>query len=805
MRHFKCRQFHLTHRASSSNQSSSSSSSSSSSTSASSSSSSSSAKKNEDNQYDYQFQQQLNELKIREVNEDTRFTNYKGFNLPKARKGPIRQIVPKEKIKRVLKTGSFIRSLFVPVGDHGIDTDYLNFPEILRSRHQFNELMKQQQVIEKYFASTIFRDGRNNVDADQVFRLLFDQGFTSIWVLTKVEIMNIVESIGYAMATKVINHEEEPISVAATSLDLLVSPKYTEPLKPEEKAKESNLQPLKVDQFWLPQEALLKPQVQLKSYSEHPFVNQDELTFLIKFLNTQIALSVIDNGTNEEARSLIYAHLNEKPNLKIAFAFSEPNLIPGDWPCYDFNAKADLSVDQRYWLVNGIKDGIIDDDEYDYFLLFAQNKDYPGSALRPEYLKQQPIPFHGMTAVLVKRDEVAKVTKYTRNGFKFMQIQLDDLLVSRDQREICESVVDGVTAMNAKGLLQLAYSSLILGQLKSLVAECNKFLIEKKTPLVSSQYMAGLFYQASQAIYKLESLIYYSTALHDGLYKKGYPELSLESSITAVSAVQLGLECTRAIRKIGGIEVWHKLGPIEDTIVFLGNLLEDSNYTKAQVALYGIDFLAEKSGRTLKTIAQMPISSLNHMDSFFKPVMKRVALWRRAWLLDPRFFTGTWDLQGYLHPTFGGESNYIEQVIRLVCYTGALVYATHEGEMERIRRKYTFQLYPVYHQVADVYTLITCAARASRSYSETLRNSDVDLLYTRYLAIDTLETVIDRLKKLEYDALDMYKATIDVNHQLSGKENNDSWYLRPPWDNITKETRILKKLVPPAWSYTRPD
>ena len=749
-----------------------------------------------DHSKNYQFQQQLNEIKIREVNSDSRFTSYRGFTLAKLKKSSIKQVVAKPAIRKALKRGSFVRTLFSPTGEHGIDTDYLYFPEILKSRHQFKGLLEQQQIVEKYFASGVMGQGQE-FNTEDVLNRLFDQGYNSLWTLSKVEMMNIIESIGAALATKVMDLGSPISSVPATTIDSQLRREVISTEKPVQ------LQPLQTDQFWLPSETLVKSDVQLQTYADHALVKQDELRTIIKLLNTQIALSVIDNSPNRHARSLIYDELNQNPHLKIALAYTEPDLRPGQLPCYEFKTNASLLVDKQHWLLSGVKDNILDDD-YDYYLVFACNTDYPDSALRPEYLKDQPVPFPGMTALLVKRNEIAQMRQYTKNNMNYQEVRIDELLVNRACREICESVVDGVQAMNAKGLLQLAYSSLILGQMKSLVSECHKFVIDKKTPLISSQYMASLFYQANVAIYKLESLIYYSASLHDGLYKKGYPELSLESSITAVSAVQLGLQCTQAVRKIGGIEVWHKLGPIEDVIVLLGNLVEDNNFSRTQVALYGMDYFAETTGRSALALAKMPMSPYNHIDHPMKPVMKAWGMWKRTLLMYPPHFIGDWDLKGYIHPSLDREGNTLEHSIRLLRYSTSLIYGVNSGELDRIRFKFTFLLYPLYDQASDVFTNIACIARASRAYSETLRNSDVDIFFLRYLTYETLDRSLARLQKLEFEVLDTHKACVDVNHQWSCKNEDDAWYITPAWDNLTKETRESvigpidpKKLVTP--------
>lgn len=110
------------------------------------------------------------------------------LDLPKDVKiKPITSLGIKEQIVHIKKTGSFVKHLFIG----RFDTDFLTYPEILKTRREFDKVLEQCEMVERHFKDFI-------VSPDT----LKDLGFHTLYRWTATEMMTILESIGNAMAIK---------------------------------------------------------------------------------------------------------------------------------------------------------------------------------------------------------------------------------------------------------------------------------------------------------------------------------------------------------------------------------------------------------------------------------------------------------------------------------------------------------------------------------------------------------------------------------------------------------------------------
>ena len=100
---------------------------------------------------------------------------------------PVESLGIKPEVLRVKKNGSFIKTLFISK----FDTDFLAYPEILKTRKEFDEIQKQCEMIETYFHNFIN-------DSDALHKLKFD----SLWKMTVTEMMTVFESIGHTLAIR---------------------------------------------------------------------------------------------------------------------------------------------------------------------------------------------------------------------------------------------------------------------------------------------------------------------------------------------------------------------------------------------------------------------------------------------------------------------------------------------------------------------------------------------------------------------------------------------------------------------------
>lgn len=625
-------------------------------------------------------------------------------------------------IRKARKKGSMIRDMFLSM----LDPDFLQYPEILKSRHQYNELMKQSQSIEKFFRHLVM------VDPEKQIR---NFGFHSLWFLTKTEMMNIFESIGQSMAHRLIDYG--PGKEGGEDLgDVII----------------------------------------------HPIVEPGNVKHMLRLILNNSTIACIDSSNNETMKKEIYREMNQKPDLRIAFAWSENfHMKPGMDSCADFKTEIKMTVDQKYLFVNAHKDGILADD-YDYFLIFGRTRDY-GSSQRPEYLLHQDIPFDGLATVLVPKDLIATSETYDANGIEYMRIKVEDIILPIERYQVLDPEVDGVQANNYKGLIKLSMAALMVGQMKATMRDVHKYLVQTKAPLLSCDAVARATSAMVSDIYTAESCLYYSTAMFDQLDKGLYPEIHLEAGLTSVLTHNAVESFYANVRELMGTTA--KLGPIIDLNVVLRDMAETEDFTRIKIVLDGLDYLMEQRSMWLGKFAVSPRIRERGIGEVEPNMIGKI---RRRALAKPSVeFEPYWDLQGFLHPTFQEESKTLERVIKIVAYCGEIFITANKGKIDRER---LFDVYLMSNVVLAAFKLICTVSRASRSYVETLRNADMDVEMVKMMVDQIDFRITDMMEELEIAAPGKRTNRVRANigeYRRTGK----AYYVTDPLDTLEKDQRIF--------------
>ena len=618
-----------------------------------------------------------------------------------------------------------IRDLFLSM----IDPDFMQYPEILKSRHQYNELMKQSQSIDKYFRHLVMRDPDKQIN---------NFGFQSLWFLTKTEMVNIFESIGQSMAHRLVDYSEkgEEGENAGDSTDIIV----------------------------------------------HPIVEPGNVKHMLRLILNNCAMTCIDSSNNELLKKNMYREMNEKKDMRIAFAWSETfHMRPGMDACEEFMSEIKMTVDHKYLLINADKDGILADD-YDYFLIFGRTKDY-ASSQRPEYLLHQDIPFGGIASVLVPKDLIASSETYDNNGIQYMRIQVQDIILPIERYQVFDPEVDGVQANNYKGLVKLSMSALMIGQMKATMRDVHKYLTEVKAPLMSCDAVARATSAMITDIYVAESCLYYSTAMFDQLDQGLYPEIHLEAGLTSVLTHTAVEDFYKNAREIMGPT--SKLGAIIDLNIILRDMMETEDFTRMKSVLDGLDYLLEQRGKWLGKFAVSPRIRERGIQEVGPNTMGKI---RRKLLEQPAVdFYASWDLQGSLHMTFEREAKLLERVIKILAYCGEMFITANRGKVDKER---LYDIYLLSNVLLTTFKLICCLSRASRSYSETLRNADMDVEMVKILADQIDYQILDMMEELEAATPGKRTHRIRANiaeYQRTGK----AYYVTDPLDTLSKDERLF--------------
>lgn len=623
-----------------------------------------------------------------------------------------------------------IRNIFLPT----FDTDFLQYPEVMRSRHQFNELMKQEEMVNKFFKQLVMRDPKKQVAAF---------GFNNIWTLSRTEMINIFEGMGNSMAFKV-----DPTLA------------------------------------------------QSKEAEESESILQTQWNHMLSLIFNNICWSIIDESPNQSMREMFYSQLNQNPALKIGFCWKEPGVtLTGSNICSrgTFETTATVTVDKKTWLIDGKKEGIILDPSQrdpDFYLIFARTEDFPQTS-RPAYLVQQNVPFPGIVTIVIPKSSVAHFEDYEENGIGMRRIEFKDVLLPLDGCEVLPAEVDGVNAVNFKSFASLSMSALILGQMKSLMEEVNDFILCKKSARMGCEALDFIVSEMTKDLYTTESCIYYSAAMFDQLEKKANPEIHLESTLTSLITRENALTFVSNARTVFGVEKHDKFSRIINNITRLSSLLDEPNFNKVKIVLDGIEFLMETKGGYMNSFAVSPRLTEDNIGRRMPHLHSRI---KRRHLMSEAFgpmsFRGLWDLQGYLHPQLGNEAPELERLLRFVNYSCEIFITGNYGKLEIDRHHDLMMIYDI---LKDAFKCLTCMARASRSMSETLRNAEVDIYMAQWIIYESKERIMNSVNDLEYVVTgrmnDFWAVNLSESFRLGG------YYPQHALDSLTKDKRDLDNIV----------
>lgn len=228
---------------------------------------------------------------------------------------------------------------------------------------------------------------------------------------------------------------------------------------------------------------------------------------------------------------LKYRQLIEE-GAKIGFAFNETEPKLGSLPFSDWTTVAKLSPDKTHWILNGLKNKLLNDD-YDHYIVFAKTNDYPEDE-KAKYVRKYEEPYDGVVCLLVDKKDI-KVSEDESNSsegeeFSYQQIEIDNLKVPRDS-ELFEAEEYGCFALSCRGMGILMNTSYVVGFLKSIQRQAYGFLIEKKSEFLDCKAVQNQLTNLTEINYTIESMVYLVAAMYDQFELNTFPDMTLETSI----------------------------------------------------------------------------------------------------------------------------------------------------------------------------------------------------------------------------------------------------------------------------------
>ncbi len=161
---------------------------------------------------------------------------------------------------------------------------------------------------------------------------------------------------------------------------------------------------------------------------------------------------------------------------------------------------------------------------------------------------------------------------------------------------------DASAFLNVKGAGQLATGAVVLGLLKQLLRNTYAHLVNEKLGLASSDLMQFRLYQATNRIYRLESMLYMSAAMYDCFEPEGGsagslagPNLELEAASVKVAAAEAGQEVCSSLRAIFGSR--HPFASTAlDLVYALDGLLDSSLHNRVLLGRRSVQYYASDGG-----------------------------------------------------------------------------------------------------------------------------------------------------------------------------------------------------------------
>ena len=452
-----------------------------------------------------------------------------------------------------------------------------------------------------------------------------------------------------------------------------------------------------------------------KSYPTMDFHSQKSVINLL--IHNCLSFAAIEWSDNDDLRDKLLNVFNNNPDTKIGFAWSEKEPTLGSTNFVDWVSKAKLSEDQKSWIISGVKTRIIKED-YDYFIIFCRTNDYPedeiNENIKSSFKSDKPQP--GVVGFLISSKMIGSIEdEEIINGLVFQRIKFDNLLLSRENHQLIDASPLGIRSLNVKGIGLLGTSAYILGQLKTLLRECYRYLIDNKNGLLDCQSIERILCDITYKIYSLESCIFLTSQMFDSFENiESNPEMHLEASICKILAIEYSHEILNSLQTIYGSKLLIT-SPLHDMINILDSFLENTLYHRLLISTFAMHFMGYMKHVHIYKKRMAPFYPLYAMKEFF--------IRRRQVNNKPLM---TLDLKGYVHPSLKNQADQLEYCVHQFEYAAEAVLVRwgkdqprQQNDLERLS------------QIAIDLFLMTCTlSRGSRAYCDGFRNGDIDFRAT---------------------------------------------------------------------------
>lgn len=447
----------------------------------------------------------------------------------------------------------------------------------------------------------------------------------------------------------------------------------------------------------------------------------------------------------------------------IAFCWSEQaptlgNLPPQEWKTLAQTGDSDLN----YMSLKGRKTKILYDETIEHYLIYYRDK-FMSERYNEKYPDDEPNPASDpfVGCCLVHKDQLKISPIYTDSaGCPYVDIEFDLLL--HDDQIVFPAKRKDPHAVNIKALGQLATCSVVMGILKDSLKMTYEYLLNNKKGILNCDIIERKLATVTSKIFAIESMVYYISGMYDGL-TEGF-DAHMETAILKIVTNEYAYEALRELQHVCGSDMFI-ISKIQDQINIFDSFLDGNIYNRLYLSTMGIVWYARSRNLHLNQLRLSPW----YPGYTFKNMLRERSERGDYLTLDA-------DICGHLHPALKEAGLNLQYIIKRVKYATESICLKHGKDATGAQSA----LYQLAQLSIDAFVLTAMCARASKSYCNGSRNSEMDVAMTTSFSVDLVNDVrlyIESLDRISFHTI-FNRATIinELNMKAGG------YYAESPLD-----------------------
>lgn len=479
----------------------------------------------------------------------------------------------------------------------------------------------------------------------------------------------------------------------------------------------------------------------------------------------------IYKSDNENVKSLIpNRHIvfggstaSKEVQLPIGFCWTEKAPDLGSLPPQEWMSQVTYShAALNHHLISGRKTKVLHEDPTEHYLVFCRDKNLSEKYENendPDEPNPASDPFTGCS--LVKKSELNFSPVYRDSAdFKYTDINFD--IAIPNDRIVFPAERRDPTAVNIKALGQLATCSVTLGILKDVLRQTYKHLVDSKRGLLSCDIIQRQLALITIKIFSIESMVYYIAGMYDGL-EDGF-DAHMEASILKIVTNEYAYSVLQEIQQLCGSEMFY-ISKYQDQINIYDAFLDGSVYNRLYLSTMGIIWFARSNNTSLNMLRLAP-----WYPGYFAKHMMKEAIERNDWL------TLRADIYGSLHHSLKDAATNLEFILKRVKHAAELICMRHGKDVTGAQTA----LYQLSQLAIDSFMLTTICARASKSYSNGSRHSEIDVGIATTISINLAKKCRTLIDDLQFDGGNVFENRASIINDLNIKMGG--YYAESPLD-----------------------